>query len=166
MTHVLLPNYSSKDISVIIPTYNRAGDVRETLRFLMPFAKELCEIIIVDQSKNDETKKVVQTYQKKHKNLVYVYSKVPSITIARNLGVKQLSKKVKIVCFIDDDVTLGRDYFKEILAVFNTHSEAKGVAGYVPSPEFSKMPFLEKFLRRIFYINYPEKDRARMISPY
>ena len=45
-----------KDISMIIPTYNRAKNLKAALRSLKGFIKHLNEIIIVDQSTNKETK--------------------------------------------------------------------------------------------------------------
>ena len=48
--------YTTKKISVVIPTYNRPKDVSQTLKSLVPLASLLCEIIIVDQSKNEDTK--------------------------------------------------------------------------------------------------------------
>ncbi len=158
--------YSLKDISVIIPTYNRSKDLDETLKNLTLFSKKICQVIIIDQSKNNESRKIVSKYAKSISNIEYIYSSVPSITIARNLGVNKLSNKTRLVCFIDDDVTLDKNYFEEILKIFNNYSGAKAVAGYVPSPELRKMPFIEVFLRRLFFISFGEKDRARMISAY
>ncbi|MEK6825990.1 MAG: glycosyltransferase family A protein [Nanoarchaeota archaeon] len=162
----MIDRYSLGDISVVIPTYNRAKDLSVTLKNLLPFVKSLSEIIVVDQSNNDETKKVVDYLWKKYKNILYVYSKIPSITIARNLGVRKLSRKCKLVCFIDDDVSVSEEYFDEILKVFNENPSARAASGYVPSPELLRMSLLEKMLRRLFYISYPEKDHARMISTY
>jgi len=85
----------------------------------------LKEVIIIDQSNDDKTKKLV----KGMKNVKYIYSSLPSITIARNKGVKVSSGS--LLCFIDDDVTLGKNYFQEIMRVFNEHPEAKAAAAYI-----------------------------------
>src|SRR3989344_3586729 len=154
--------YNLSDISIIIPTYNRSKDLHETLFALRPFFPIIREIIVVDQSNNKEAKYVVNSF--KNKKIKYVFSKTPSITIARNLGVNNVSKNSKLLCFIDDDVNLGKSYFEEILNVFNEFPEARGVAGYVPQGvTFSK---LENFLRRIFFISYLSVDEARIISAY
>lgn len=153
--------YTTKDISVVIPAYNRPEDLKKTFKSLLKFAKDLNEIIVVDQSKDDLTKKLVKSF--KIKNLRYVFSETPSITIARNLGVKKASKKSKIVCFLDDDIVLGENYFSEILKIFNKHPEAKAVAGKSFS---AKPPKLENLLKRIFFLGYLEKESARMVSAY
>src|SRR3989344_5995477 len=56
--------YTTKKISVVIPTYNRPKDVSQTLKSLVPLASLLCEIIIVDQSKNEDTKNTVNFFNK------------------------------------------------------------------------------------------------------
>ncbi|MBM3233181.1 glycosyltransferase family 2 protein [Candidatus Pacearchaeota archaeon] len=161
MSHI-----SISEISVIIPTYNRANDLKTTLEYILPFSKKLCQIIIVDQSTNKDTKKVVDILSRKSKNIRYIFSKIPSITIARNKGIEKLSDKSRLACFIDDDVSIDENYFNEILNVFNANPDAKAVAGYVPSPELRSMPFMERLLRKIFFISYGEKNRARIISTY
>jgi GT2 family glycosyltransferase len=153
--------YSLKLLSIVIPTYNRAKDLEETLRELSAFINQIENVIIVDQSKNNQTKNLIKKI--KNKKIKYIFSKIPSITIARNLGVENTSKNTELICFLDDDVTPGKNYFQEILKVFNQQPEAKAVAGYF-SPE--KMGKFESFIRKIFLIRNLEKDRARILSAY
>ena len=49
------------DVSVIIPTYNRAESLRETLESLVNQQANGChyEVIVVDNNSGDHTKKVV-----------------------------------------------------------------------------------------------------------
>ncbi|MBI2631877.1 glycosyltransferase family 2 protein [Candidatus Pacearchaeota archaeon] len=156
--------YKASDISVIIPTYNRVVDLKLTLLALKKNLKDLREIIIVDQSTDKKTYELIKKIR--NRKVKYVFSKTPSITIARNLGVRKASGGTKIICFIDDDVDIGENYFNEILKVFNTHKEAKGVAAYVSSPEILKMGKAEKILRKIFFLSYSEEENARIISAY
>lgn len=158
--------YSSKDISVIIPTYNRPKDLKETLNSLLHHSNYLREILIVDQSEDNKTKNLILSIKKRVNNIKYLHSKIPSLTIARNLGVKNSSISSKLICFLDDDVDIGKNYFEEIINVFNTNSETKAVSAYVPFPQLSKISLPEIFLRRIFYINFPERNNARILAPY
>lgn len=155
--------YDLGDISVIIPTYNRADDLKITLNSIVKF-KNLKEVIIVDQSKDNKTKKLVANF--KNKKLKYIFSSVPAITIARNLGFKTASKDSKIIVFIDDDVTLGKNYFEEILSIFNTYKDAKGVGG-VEIPETKEnISVFEIFARRLFFLSYPQKNQSNILSAY
>jgi len=149
-------------ISVIIPTYNRASEIEATLSSLLLFLDNIQEVIIVDQSTNNKTKKLIEKMQ--NKKIKYVYSKIPSIPIARNIGVSHISKKTQLICFLDDDVSIFKGYFEEIRKVFEENSEAKLVAGWISSPEHTK---LENLLKKLFFLGYLEnKDSARIISVY
>lgn len=156
--------YALQNISIIIPTYNRAEDLKITLLKIKPFLNKLREVIIIDQSKNEETKKLINSLN--NKKIRYIYSKIPSITIARNLGVKNTHKQTKIISFIDDDVTLDKDYFKNILAVFNNNDSAKAVAGFFVNENLSKRGNFEIILRKLFFLDNPDKNRARIVSAY
>ena len=158
-------SYTINNISIVIPTYNRVTDLKITLTHLKQFSGKVKEIIVVDQSKNDLTKKMINRL--KNDKIKYVYSNIPSITIARNLGVKNSSKKSKLICFIDDDVTLGKNFFEEILKVFNSYENAKAVAAYVNEAREREISNkFENFMKKIFFLAYIEKNRARMVSAY
>ena len=87
--HLLL-----KDISVVIPTYNRKTEV---MNLVSQIPSEIGEVLIIDQSNTpiDFPKK---------SNIFIIHLTKPSITAARNFGVKHSTGQ--IICFIDDDVVL------------------------------------------------------------
>jgi GT2 family glycosyltransferase len=155
-------NYRLEDVSVVIPTYNRAKDLKVTLNSFRKFWRRLKEIIIIDQSKNKETKNLILGL--KNSKLKYIYSNIPSLTKARNIGIKNVSEESKIVCFIDDDVNVRDNYFKEILKTFKDNEKAILIGGYVrDSIKHSK---IELLLRKIFFIGRKEASRADVVSVY
>ena len=60
-------------VSICIPTNNRAEIIKETLDsiFLQNIDENLYEVCISDGSFNDKTKKIVETYLKKYRNIKY-----------------------------------------------------------------------------------------------
>ena len=78
-------------ISVIIPTFNRNKDLEITLNALIPLLTEVNEVLVVDQSIDIKTKELIT--QLNNPKIKYLYSSIPSITIARNLGVKNVSSE-------------------------------------------------------------------------
>ena len=156
---------SSKDISVVIPTYNRYDEVKITLNALKPFIKHISEIIVVDQSKDTKTRDLVKSL--KNNKIKYIFSQTPSITIARNLGVAKSSAKSKLICFLDDDVTIQEGYFDEILRVFN-EKNAYAVGGVDSSSydDEEKQKFHNIFLKKLFFLGHYEKNKARILSAY
>ena len=155
--------YALKDVTVIIPTYNRVEDLRETLSSFKERIASLCEVLVIDQSKNRDTRQLVASM--KNKKIIYFHSDVASLTAARNIGIRKTSPKSKIVLFLDDDISLGKNYFDEILRVFNENSDALGVSGYYLSSGV-KMGKFEKSLRRIFCIEHKSRNDARVLSAY
>ncbi len=152
------------NISVVIPTYNRSKEVKETLKSIKKHLNEITEVLIVDQSKNDNTKKLVRSL--KNKKIKCIHSNIPSITKARNLGVAKSSKNSDLICFLDDDVTIGNGYFNELKNVFISNPNTKGVAGYVKSADNYQMSFFETLLRKIFLFGHLTKNNADIISVY
>jgi len=151
-------------ISVVIPTYNRYDDLDKTLKSILKSIDEIEEIIVVDQSLGSATKNLIKTINEK--KLVYIYSKIPSITIARNIGVNYSSEKSDLICFLDDDVYIGRNYFKEIKKILKNNPETKACAGLVLTKEINKINKIKSFIQRIFFLPFSEKCRYRIISAY
>lgn len=59
-------------VSVLIPTYNRPHYFEKALCSVLEQTYPNVEIIIGDDSTNDETEKVLQKYLCKHSNIIYI----------------------------------------------------------------------------------------------
>lgn len=103
------------EVSVIIPTYNRVKDVDECLDSIILQRILPKEVIIVDDSDNDEIKNLVEHRKDKfkEKDIVLRYirnEKEKSLTIARNIGIENATGDT--ILFLDDDVILDKNYIK------------------------------------------------------
>jgi GT2 family glycosyltransferase len=80
------------------------------------------------------------------------------------MGIQNVSPKSDLILFLDDDVSIDCNYFKEVTKVFDEHPEAKAVAGYNPQKAFNR---LENALKKIFFLGYLERlGQARIVSAY
>lgn len=61
------------ELSICIPTYNRAKYLKENLTFLVPQIKnkDNVEVVVIDNDSEDNTNEVVEEYVKKNKNVRY-----------------------------------------------------------------------------------------------
>ena len=151
-------------VSIIIPTYNRPEDLSETLRSILAQTLIPQQVIVVDDSQEDATQRLVLNIEKefRDKGIEVIYTRDPhrrSLTIARNLGAR-LSKE-EIVLFLDDDVTLDQEYVGCILKVYSDRPEALGVQGYwfpISPPTLSFL--LTQALSRTFFKGYYSKQRC------
>ena len=111
---------SKLSLSVIIPTLNRPEDLYGAVASMLKQSYLPYELIIVDQSKEDDSHKRVKnlfSHTKTKIKLLYVHdSEIDGLVSAKNHGVKISSGD--IICFLEDDETLDIDYFKKINKVF------------------------------------------------
>tara|TARA_R110002073_G_scaffold128999_1_gene274986 strand:+ start:37645 stop:38616 length:972 start_codon:yes stop_codon:yes gene_type:complete len=89
------------------------------------------EIIIVDGSRDYKTSIVIQ--EKSYLNVRYykVKDEDRGLTKQRNYGIDNVSPESNIVCFLDDDIVLTKQYFKNLLNTYNEFPKAAGVGGYI-----------------------------------
>ena len=103
-------------ISIIIPTYNRAELLKETLDSVLQQAYEQWECIIVDDGSSDNTRQVVENYNKKDTRFKY-YERpsnlIKGANACRNYGFKQ-SKGSLIKWFDSDDIMKPEFLLKQV----------------------------------------------------
>ena len=91
-------------VSVIIPTYNRAGYIGCAVRSVLTQTFEDLELIVVDDGSTDNTREILSGFDDKRLKTVYQENK--GVAAARNLGL-DLARGL-YVAFLDSD-----DYWLE-----------------------------------------------------
>lgn len=117
--------------SLIICTYMRPKPLLQLLQSMQEQTLYPDEILIVDGSTNEETKTIF--YENIFKNLNYflVSDTERGLTKQRNFGISKVHSDTEIVCFLDDDTVLEKDYFEELIKTYRQYPEALGVGGYI-----------------------------------
>lgn len=87
------------------------------------------EILIIDGSTNTETELVLKENQFQNLHYFAVPPEHRGLTKQRNYGIKKLGSEMEVVCFLDDDTVLEKDYFKELIKTFEENEEISGVGG-------------------------------------
>ena len=85
-------------VSVIIPTFNRAQYIAETIKSVLNQTDNDFEIIVVDDGSNDNTREVLKAFINKIK---YIYKENAGAASARNVGIK--NAQGKYIVFLDSD---------------------------------------------------------------
>ncbi len=115
--------------SVIIPSFNRADEIRELLASLqqLDFPRERFEVIVADDGSTDNTAEVVRQAQKGYDYpLHYFAQKNQGPGAARNLGMRNAQGDFFI--FLDSDVTVPAHWLKNIDAAL-TAEQADAFGG-------------------------------------
>jgi glycosyltransferase involved in cell wall biosynthesis len=98
---------SNPPVSLVIPTYNRAEVLCETMAMALAQDYADFEVIVVDQT--PEPSEAVRAFvEHAGSRLRYIRREVPNLPAARNAGV-QISRG-EIIVFMDDDVIVGPEY--------------------------------------------------------
>lgn len=105
-------------ISVVIPTYNRAADLKRAISSVINQTYSNWEIIVVDNSSTDNTKQVLQSFQNP-KIRVYEINNEGIIARSRNLGL--MNAKGEYIAFLDSD-----DWWQKLKLQLSIESLKKG----------------------------------------
>lgn len=158
------------EISIIIPTYNRLKDLSECLNSIINQTILPKEILIIDNSDRDanKIKKLIEQLQPffddKEICLRYMQNKKEnSLTVAKNLGVKYFSGE--IISFLDDDIILDKQYYEEIIKIYEDYPDALGVEGAVVSKtNIKEIKFIfSQISGKLFYLGFREKNKCRVL---
>jgi glycosyltransferase involved in cell wall biosynthesis len=132
-------------ISFIIPTLNRDKLLDRTLLSIhKQQTKREFEVIVIDNGSTDSTKAVCDQYLPKIENLVYHYDSTPGLLSGRHKGT-EISKN-EILCFLDDDVELNKNYVENLYLLFTQNNHIKLATGpCLPQYEVTPPDWLNYF---------------------
>lgn len=88
--------------SVIIPTYNRAGLIIETLNTVLAQSYSNFEVIVVDDGSSDNTREVIEEKYRTEPRVKYFYKENGERGAARNFGMRHAKGEYAIIFDSDD----------------------------------------------------------------
>lgn len=106
-------------VSVIIPCYNYAAYMAETIDSVLNQSYPNIEIILIDDGSTDHTAEVATCYAGR---VQYYYQSNRGLSAARNAGFEYASGNY--VVYIDADDKLAPDYISETMRVASVHPDA------------------------------------------
>jgi len=127
----MMESAARPDVSVIIPTRNRAGSlgcVLHALRHQRPCDLQY-EILIVDNASTDATAFVARGAVKAAGTapVRYLYEPRPGVSFARNLGAAHA--RASLLAFLDDDGVPNPEWVKSVWQAFADYPEADCIGG-------------------------------------
>ena len=110
-------------VSIIIPCYNKAQYLGETLESVEAQTHSNIEVIVVDDDSPDNTKEVASQYRQRMDNLQYIHQLNQGPSAARNNGIKA-SHGVYVMA-LDADDKLEPTYVEKCANYLQQHPEVK-----------------------------------------
>jgi GT2 family glycosyltransferase len=123
------------------------------------------EILIIDGSSNKETQLILEVNTFENLNYYKVSDENRGLTKQRNFGISMVSDAIDIVCFLDDDTVLEKNYFEEILKTYTIFPNALGVGGYISNEvvwekkDVNYQPKIDEF----FFDGWKRKEGSRFV---
>ncbi len=137
-------------VSVVVPVFNRAGDLRVCLESLknLNYPSSRLEIIVVDDASSDESVAVAEEFGAR----TIVRSRNRGQSAARNRGAAEASGE--IVAFIDSDCAASPEWLGDLTPYFQDRRFVL-VAGYVDS--YCKKSMIDRYESVKSALNMGEK---------
>src|SRR5574343_374009 len=151
--------------ALIICTYMRPQPLLQLLQSVSRQTVYPDAILIVDGSRDEKTKAMLE--DNFFPNLVYflVEDKDRGLTKQRNFGIQRVPDSSEMVCFLDDDTVLEKNYFEEIIKTYRLYPDALGVGGYINNEvkwtevNHNYQPDATEF----YYDGWKRKDGSRFV---
>lgn len=113
-------------LSVVVPTRNRGALITETLESLIASDYADLEILVIDQSTNDATRRAVAAAADGDGRVRLVSSSSVGSSAARNIGARESG--CEVVAYTDDDCIVSPEWIPRIISEFE-HPEVAAVYG-------------------------------------
>lgn len=151
--------------SLIICTYMRPQPLLQLLQSVQEQTVYPDEILIIDGSTNGETQRIVTGTFFQNLNYFLVPKEYRGLTRQRNFGIARVGLNIEVVCFLDDDTVLEKDYFEQLLNTYKVYPEALGVGGYIHNEtkwEHIGVSYKPK-INEFYFDGWKRKDGSRFI---
>src|SRR5690349_16338543 len=110
-------------VSVVIPCYNQAHFLGETIESVLSQSYPRVEVIVVDDGSTDNAREVAASYD----GVEYVHQENSGVATARNVGLKLC--RGEFIVFLDGDDRLLRDALRINVEYLKAHPEFAFVSG-------------------------------------
>lgn len=122
---------------IIIPAYNEAEFIGETLQSLISQSQPADNIVVVDDGSTDNTPEIVSKFIEKHPEISLIKNvsegkHLPGSKVVKafNLGFNTLDDDFDIVCKFDADLIFPKNYLEKISIHFKENTKIGMVGGF------------------------------------
>ena len=137
-------------VSIIVPCYNQAQYLAETLDSVESQTYSNWECIIVNDGSQDNSESVAEQYCQNDKRFRYLYQINSGVSIARNYGIRV--SKGEYILPLDGDDIIERTFLEKTVSFLESHEDYKlvysnvvlfgGQKGVWPFPEYDYSYFI------------------------
>lgn len=143
-------------VTICVGTRNRGESILRTLYSVTRSYYKDYDVVIVDQSDSDDTRRAVGRATADDSRFTYIRSHSIGASVARNIAVKHA--RGPIVAFTDDDCEVSPVWLRRLVAYFQDHDHVGQICGSVQcGPHDPDLGFIP---------DYPVPRLKRLSSPW
>ncbi len=143
-------------LSIIIPVYNVASVLPETLNSVLRQTYSAFELILVDDGSSDGSGGICDAYAAKDTRIRVIHQDNSGVSVARNVGVS--NAKGEYIGFVDSDDVIEPDMYEILLSLAKTYNaqvvqcqhDRSQMRNHSPRSQEIKLLSGPDFVRRIF----------------
>lgn len=128
-------------ISIIIPAYNEAGKIKDTLENIKGIG-EINEIIVVDDGSSDDTSKIASSVESEKLKL-FTLERNKGKGYALNYGIKIAMEKADIIGFLDGDLGSSSKEVKKLIDPILNNEADVIIAKFPPAKKKGGLGFVK-----------------------
>ena len=118
-------------LSIIVPTYNRISTLKETINSIKPNNNLKYEVIIVDNSKIEDTKQTLEFVKSLTDLNIFYYVNNKNLGMVGNWNVGLDIASGEFVAYLHDDDVLDNSYFDVIDIIINCKIKNRERIGFI-----------------------------------
>lgn len=166
-------SFQTKDISIIILTWNSAGHIRKCINSIFSSLDReecSCEVFIVDNGSVDGTVPLIEQLRSESSCIIPIYlGKNAGTTYSRNLALRRANGKY--ICVMDSDVVLQQGTLAGLIHILESEPSAGLVAPRLIYPDGRLQKSTDEFptvftkFRRYFRLKEIERQESKQSRP-
>jgi glycosyltransferase involved in cell wall biosynthesis len=132
MTRYAQASTTEPQVCVVVCTRNRPASLARTLESLSAQRFADFEVVVVDQSSDGNTRRIVEGLSGEDPRFGYLHLETPGLSRAYNVGIA--ASRSPLLAFTDDDCTVPVDWLDSIVAAFAAQPDVLLMYGQVLLP--------------------------------
>jgi glycosyltransferase involved in cell wall biosynthesis len=154
-------------ISAVMATRNRAVIFDRTLRSLRAQSELPQELIVVDASTDEETRRVVATYSAQVKDkgcgVIWLPAAARGAAVQRNQGVALATQR--LVCLVDDDILFEEHCLLRLFCALDSDPGLGGVSALIVNQHFSPPGRISRIMYRLMAGRTEASYAGKVLGP-
>lgn len=148
------------DISVVMPVYNAAETVEESIQSILnqKYDKNKIQLIMINDGSKDNSLEIIKKYEEK--NILVIDKENSGVSDTRNIGLDK--SEGKYILFLDSDDTISDDTISSIVPFFDEHYDEIDLVSYKIIPVLNgkelKQHYRSKYLTETGIYDITKKE--------